>query len=119
MLSLKNFGDKNEAVSWYSLIDTAFRWTFFVIVALFVWKLLTGTADPHFMEISLWQYVVFGTIGFIINGYLRQWPHLKRYPEDVLLTPLFLFANFLILTPVEWYGNLTFLKQGWMTRRNK
>ena len=118
MLSLKNFGSNNRAVSWYSIIDTAFRWWFFAIITLFAWKLITGNTDPHFAEFSLWQYVIFGTAGFLVNGYLRQWPHLKRYPEDLLLTPLFLLSNLLILTPIEWYGNLTFLGQSWMTRKN-
>jgi cellulose synthase/poly-beta-1,6-N-acetylglucosamine synthase-like glycosyltransferase len=119
MLSLKNYRDNNDAVSWYSIIDTLFRWWFFAIVVLFLYKLVTGNADPHFTEFALWQYLLFGAVGFLVNGYLRQWQHLKRYPEDFFLTPLFLFANFLILTPIEWYGNLTFLKQGWMTRNNK
>lgn len=107
-----------RAVSWYSLADIVLRWWFFAILVSFAAKLISGNGDPHFFHIVLWQYVVFGVAGFILNGYLRQNAHLERYPKDLVWLPVFLFANLFILTPVEWFGNLTFLRQGWLTRNN-
>lgn len=106
------------SVSWYSLADILLRWWFFAILVSFAWKVATDHGDAHFFQFALWQFVVFGIAGFLFNGWLRQRPHLSRYPGDLRYLPIFLFVSLFILTPVEWFGNLTFLRQGWLTRNN-
>lgn len=105
-------------ISWYSIADIILRWWFFSMLVAFVVELAMGTGDVHFLKIQTWQYIVFGLAGFLLNGLLRQIPHLRRFPEDFRYLPIFLFVSLFILTPVEIIGNLTFLKQGWLTRRD-
>lgn len=100
--------------------DIIMRWLFAAVIALFVWKLATGDLDQHLFSIPVWGYVVGGVIGFFVSGWLKQVPHLSRYPQDFWYTPAFLLLTTFVLTPVEWYGNLTFWRGGsgnWLTRK--
>jgi hyaluronan synthase len=92
--------------------DIILRWMFLAVIVL--WALGFGT---HILEFTLLEYVAYGALGFIASAWVKQWPHLVRHPEDFWIAPFFLLWNTVILTPVEWYGNLTCLKQGWLTRK--
>lgn len=99
--------------------DVIVRWLFFAVVVNLVWKILSGNLSPHYLNFTLGEFVIWGVIGFFVSGYIKQLPHLYRKPQDIFLTPLFLLLNTFVLTPVEWYGNLTFWKQNWLTRKIK
>lgn len=98
--------------------DIILRWVFFLSLTLWI----LGLSQSHFLyevfpqlgsPLAIFIGVV---IGFFVSGFLRQIPHLLRHPGDILYTPVFLLVTTFILTPVEWFGNLTFWKQDWMTR---
>lgn len=99
--------------------DIVLRWMFFAVVVLFAYRMISGNLPAHFVDLSWAWYLTIGVVGFFVSGLLKQLPHLRRYPEDLKYTPLFLLLNLFVLFPVEIYGNLTFLKQGWLTRRTK
>lgn len=97
--------------------DILMRWMFFAVLATFLYKVLTGNLGEHAINLTIGEVVIGCIIGFFISGYLKQIPHLNRRPEDFFLTPVFSVITTFVLTPVEWYGNLTFWKQGWLTRK--
>lgn len=96
--------------------DIVMRWFFFVVIVNFIVRASFGITDYHVFNINIWGYIIGGSIGFFISGMLKQLPHLIRYPEDIKIAPLFLLLTTFVLTPVEWWGNLTCLKQEWATR---
>lgn len=99
--------------------DIVLRWLFALVIAGFVITLISGSLAEHAIALPWYGYVLGGAIGFFVSGWLKQIPHLLRRPDDHLYTPLFLLLTTFVLTPVEWYGNLTFWKGGgekWLTR---
>lgn len=101
------------------LAYTVMRWFFFVVIMTFIVKLMFNDIDSHYLNLSS-EWMVLGTLGgFLSSGFLRQLRHLKNKPSDIKLLIPFLFITTFILTPVEWYGNLTLRESGWMTRKTK
>lgn len=92
--------------------DIILRWLFFAV--LVVWLAGWGT---HVLDFTWLEYAAWGSLGFILSAWIKQAPHLRRHPQDFWIAPFFLLWNTVILTPVEWYGNVTCLKQGWLTRK--
>jgi hyaluronan synthase len=99
--------------------DMLVRWLFLAVIVAFTYRAVTGNHLIHALELSVWQYIAIGVIGFIFSGYIKQIPHLLRKPWDFWLTIPFLLLNTFVLFPVEIYGNLTCLKQGWLTRNEE
>lgn len=93
------------------------RWFFFIIVVNFVLFLLGITKQQHYVDLPLVTVITGSIIGFVISGFLRQLRHLWNYPSDIIYLIPFLFITTFILTPVEWFGNLTLRESGWMTRK--
>lgn len=126
--SRSSFSETVLATTWlwkhpYALFvmwsDIIMRWFFFAVVAVFAFKAITWSFDPHVLNMPWWVFMIGGFVGFFISGYLKQIPHLIRHPKDIWLTPAFLLITTFILTPVEWYGNITCLdrgRNGWLTR---
>jgi hyaluronan synthase len=54
--------------------------------------------------------------GAILSIGVRQIPHFRRYPRDVLLLPAFVLVLTFILVPVRIIGFLTMGEQNWITR---
>lgn len=95
------------------------RWFFFIVIltALLAWL---GFIDRfHFISLPFYIIVMGTVIGFLVSGFFRQFRHLMAYPQDLVYLPVFLFVTTFILTPVEWFGNLTVRESGWMTRKGK
>lgn len=99
------------------------RWFFFVVAinGVLVWMNVVNQ-DHYIWHIypqlnNGWTIFLGVAVGFFISGLLRQLRHLKRYPWDIFYLPAFLLITTFVLTPVEWYGNLTIKENGWMTRR--
>lgn len=97
--------------------DILMRWMFLAVLATFLYKAVTRDLGEHAIDLTIGEVVIGCIIGFFISGYLKQIPHLNRHPEDFFLTPVFSIITTFVLTPVEWYGNLTFWKQSWLTRK--
>jgi hyaluronan synthase len=96
--------------------DVITRWISFAAVALMLYAWATGRLAER---AELWPatglWLVIGG-SFLIGSYLRQIPHLIRHPRDFWFAPIFALISMVVLRPIEWYGNLTFLKQDWLTR---
>ncbi|MFA5019524.1 MAG: glycosyltransferase [Candidatus Pacearchaeota archaeon] len=102
-----------------TISNVVLRWLFFAVIILALFKWVGIINIPHYVNFT-WYFVSFGTIaGFFISGFLRQFRHIYRYPEDLLYLPLFLIVTTFILTPVEWLGNITLKESKWMTRNTK
>lgn len=100
-----------------TLSTVVFRWWFFgiIVFAILAWA---GVIDRvHYVNLDLLAVVIFSAFGFLLSGMLRQARHLIMNPDDWYLLPVFLFVTTFVLTPVEWYGNLTLKESDWMTRK--
>lgn len=56
-------------------------------------------------------------LGAVISIGIRQLPRFRRYPQDVLLLPVFILALTFILIPVRVAGFMTMGEQTWITRK--
>ena len=126
--SRTSFRESLRAIDWapkypwmaftnYSMI--ILRWWFFyvIVTAIMAW---IGLIDrDHAINLPFWFMMIGTFIGFFISGTIRQLRHLMKYPEDFRYLPVFLFVTTFILTPIEWWGNLTVRESGWMTRNTK
>lgn len=116
---------KKPYVATVMLGDILLRWMIFAVYISFLLAILKIVNTPHWLATVvpqidyLWIYILGGLIGMTIGAYIKQIPHLKRYPQDILYVPVFLFFMVFILTPVEWFGNLTIREASWMTRRTQ
>lgn len=102
-----------------TLSNVIMRWFFFIVVvtAILAW---VGIIDrPHVVNLPFWTVVIGTIVGYILSGFFRHIRHLWYKPQDIVVLPAFLFITTFILTPVEWFGNLTLIESGWMTRRTK
>lgn len=122
LLSL-SWGYKYPFMLFTVLSNVVLRWWFFIVVihALlvllgfyiqnhFIFELLPFANNLIFIAVGLF-------VGFVLSGFIRNIRHLWNYPEDIAILIPFLFITTFILTPVEWYGNLTLRESGWMTRK--
>lgn len=110
---------KYPYLSFTVLSNPIMRWFFFVVAvtAVLAWF---GVLDrDHAVDLPLWFVLLGSLIGFFISGFFRQLLYLMEHPEDIRHLPSFLFMTLFVLTPVEWYGNLTVRESSWMTRRVK
>lgn len=56
--------------------------------------------------------------GWLLLGRgIRGISHLRRYPRDILILPLFALTVILVALPIKLYAFITMNKQGWLTRR--
>jgi hyaluronan synthase len=113
---------KYPYMAFTTLATVAMRWLFFIVFinAILVW---TGL---HRQDHFLWHYLpnlldftfifVGSFLGFLASGFLKNIRHLLKYPQDIVFLPLYLMVTTFILTPVEWFGNITLTEKGWMTR---
>lgn len=92
------------------------KWLFFAVVVGFILFLSGFREATHYINISTSQLIGFTMYGYLISGIIRHFGHLKRYPKDILYLVPFLLISTFLLTPVEWYGNLSLKESGWMTR---
>lgn len=101
--------------------DVVIRWAFLYVLIRFALSLMGYLEVPHWIDgvypMTIMTYVVIGIAGFFVSGYLKQLPQLIRRPQDFWFTPVMLLFITFVLTPVEWFGNLTIFKHEWMTRR--
>lgn len=71
----------------------------------------------EFTTVSRFAFDIFLSL-FAMNLSLgiRQMPHLKKHPEDLLLLPLYTLFVTIIMTPLRIYGFFTMADQRWMSR---
>jgi len=75
---------------------------------------LTYLAISHF-DASWKGLAVVGA--WLLGGRaVRGWSHLRRYPGDIFILPLFALVVIFVALPVKLYAFVTMNKQGWLTR---
>lgn len=99
------------------LTNVLTRWLFFAVVVNFILFLFGITKQSHYFDLSVFMVVVGSVLGFLMSGTLRQIRHLRQNPSDVKYLIPFLLVTTFVLTPIEWFGNLTLRESGWMTRK--
>ncbi len=123
--SRTSFRETLRSISWtlkhpymtFTVFTTLLMRWFFAVVLAFGIATWAGIIDrSHYLHLPIWLIVVGTIIGFLLSGFFRQLRHLIKYPQDFVYLPIFLFVTTFILTPVEWWGNLTVRESGWMTR---
>ncbi len=75
---------------------------------------LTYLAISHF-DASWHGLAVVGT-WLLLGRAVRGWSHLRRYPGDIFILPLFALVVIFVALPVKLYAFFTMNKQGWLTR---
>ena len=105
--------------------DILLRWLFLAVViqAILVWTGFLprlhhiGEIFPDFHTTAI---VLLGIVsGYFVGGLFRQLYHLVRFPQDLPFLPAFLVLTKFVLTPVNWYGDVTCWRNEWMTRRQE
>ncbi len=55
--------------------------------------------------------------GWILLGrFIKSYSHLKRYPRDIVLLPMYCLVVIFLALPLKAYALITMNKQGWLTR---
>lgn len=126
--SRTSFRETLRSLSWtFNYPFTAFtvvanvvmRWFFFVVIVLALGEWFGLIERPHALDLPLWFILVLTAFGWLVSGLLRQLRHIIKYPQDLVYLPVFLFVTTFVLTPIEWFGNVTIRESNWMTRRVK
>lgn len=94
-----------------------FRWFFFVIILFAVFEWFEIIQRSHYIYLPKWQMILFTALGFLLSGFVRQLRHILSYPRDIVYLIPFLLVTTFILTPVEWFGNLSVRESNWLTRK--
>lgn len=70
-----------------------------------------------FSRLELTQASVALAAAWLVVGRgIRGISHLRRYPADLLILPLFTLVVILVALPIKLYAFVTMNKQGWLTR---
>jgi hyaluronan synthase len=64
----------------------------------------------------LWLELPLGYLGMLVSIGLRQVPHFRRAPHDVVRLPLFVLQLTFVMVPIRLLAFATMLHQGWSTR---
>jgi hyaluronan synthase len=60
--------------------------------------------------------LLLGYLGMLVSIGLRQLPHLRRRPSDVVRLPVFVLQLTFVMVPIRILAFATMLHQGWATR---
>lgn len=95
------------------------KWLFFAVIVMALLSLTNVVNRTHYYDLGFLIVFIGTVVGFFFSGYIRQFRHLKAFPEDFKNLLFFVVVSTFILTPVEWWGNITLKESGWMTRKVK
>ena len=94
--------------------DIVTPFALYAVVALGVAHALgPGSGLRH---LALPVEVVLGYVGMLVSIGVRQIPHLRRRPRDVLRLPLFVLQLTFVMVPIRILAFATMLHQSWSTR---
>ena len=86
----------------------------YAVVALGIAHALgPGSGSRH---LSLPVEIALGYAGMLVSIGVRQIPHLRRRPRDVLRLPLFVLQLTFVMVPIRLLAFATMLHQSWSTR---
>jgi hyaluronan synthase len=98
----------------------------FFLVGVFanmIWRTITGTARTQILAgtplNNLWLQLGLAMVGAMLSIGVRQIPHFRKVPRDILMLPLFVIVLTVIMTPIRIWGFMTCaIDTGWGTRPN-
>lgn len=91
------------------LIDRAIQpFTLLISPIYFIISLIFGLWIPVFTILIWW----------LITRAIKMYPHLKKYPSDILLLPIYIVFNF-VTAYIRIYALFSLNSQGWITRWHK
>jgi len=100
-----------------TLSNVVLRWVFFIVLLTAILSWMGVIERTHAADLP-WFVIVIGTVlGFLVSAWLRQLRHILKNPVDVRYFLHFVFVTTFILTPLEWFGNISVRESHWMTRK--
>jgi len=99
--------------------------TLYAFVGITIWGIVNSILgiDPVFIvkDISIFGFpwiILWGLLGMYTSHAIRQTIHLKRYPRDWQLFPIYIAIMIFIFIPLTLYALFTMHKTGWLVRGN-
>ena len=86
----------------------------YTVAALAVANALAGHGGQTGLPLEL--EVPLGYLGMLTSLGIRQIPHLRRSPRDIVRLPLFVLQLTFVMVPIRLTGFATMLHQSWSTR---
>ena len=94
--------------------DIATPFALYAVFALAVAHAFSGVGSPTGFPLAV--EIPLGYAGMLTSIGLRQIPHFRRVPRDVLRLPFFVLALTFVMVPVRIVAFATMLHQGWGSR---
>jgi hyaluronan synthase len=94
--------------------DIATPFALYAILALAVAHATSGVGGPTGYSFAI--ELPLGYLGMLVSIGLRQIPHFRRTPGDVLRLPAFVLALTFVMVPIRLAAFATMLHQGWGSR---
>jgi cellobiuronic acid synthase len=94
--------------------DIATPFALYAILALAVAHAMSGVGGPTGYSFAI--ELPLGFLGMMVSIGLRQIPHFRRTPGDVLQLPAFVLALTFVMVPIRLAAFATMLHQGWGSR---
>ncbi|MDA0159914.1 glycosyltransferase [Solirubrobacter ginsenosidimutans] len=86
----------------------------YAVVALGIAHVMSGGGGRHGQALGVELLLAFA--GMVVSIGVRQIPHLRRRPRDVLRLPLFALQLTFVMVPIRILAFATMLHQSWSTR---
>jgi hyaluronan synthase len=113
LLSLRWLWRKPAACACF-LTDIATPFALYAVLALAVAHALRGDGGPTGLPLA--AELPLGYAGMMVSIGLRQVPHFRRCPQDIVRLPLFVLQLTFFLVPTRLLAFATMLHQTWSTR---
>jgi cellobiuronic acid synthase len=113
LLSLRWLWRKPVAFASFAT-DVATPFALYAVIAIAVAHGVSGAGTPTGLPIPV--ELGLGYVGMMVSIGLRQIPHFRRVPRDVLRLPIFVLALTFFMVPIRIAAFATMLHQGWGSR---
>ncbi len=103
------------AFAYVSEIVIPFFW--FGTMINLAWKIWRGDPTNYVGHGTWWEQTILVIVGILVSVAIRNFPHLKRCPEDWPFLPMYIIMQSGILTPIRIFGFFRLAHDsGWGTR---
>jgi hyaluronan synthase len=113
LLSLRWLWRKPAALACFAT-DIATPFALYAVMAIAVAHAVSGVGGP-----TGWSFAIelpLGFLGMLVSIGLRQIPHFKRVPADLVRLPFFALTLTFVMVPIRILAFATMLHQGWGSR---
>jgi hyaluronan synthase len=89
----------------------------FWLYSIFVLAVLNSISHaPSPIHLPLFAQIILAYVGMTVSIGIRQTPHFRRHPRDLLTLPLFVLQLTFLMAPTRIAAFATMFHQGWGTR---